>query len=715
MGRKNSRLLKRDTCWRYILSFLVILVLPIAFFSVFFLKNNRDIYEEMILEQARASLDSTMMELERNIEALEAIVNYNMQHYYMQEYAIRKEYANTEIRVALSSAVITHSILQDISYYNEANPNVVYTTKGTYSLFYYAKLFSGLENEETLLEQWASVDKSGWWITWKDKKSNDLARTPELHYIIKLRSKELWIFTISQQSLNEILVEEKADTLLISESDILIYPFVQNSNDNKYAENYCKINSVSPKNYFELERYIRKDYLFQDVDKWQNHFILMLVLVLFIGGILVMVLTFYNEYPIRELQNYCREKVHNIPSTVRGIEIFQFTMKRMEEQVTLLKDKQRKNQLLLRLLYGKESDTVEFKEALQKAGIFRNAECFRVIVVTFVKEFEADISKLILALDRWGSEEYEFHTIEMYSNEGAVMIVGMREAADEDIKNELMHISNIFERDLGKQIYFYIGDKQTDLKKIHFSYLTAMACSQRKENKKENVYIYKPSKERKKFIYPNKEIGALYSALVDTDFDKATMLTNVLLDILRQQSNNRFISIALYYDILNTYYRAQIKLEMDTDVAFLDIDLLETKDTLDAVHMILRIKDQFQCYIESTKESEMEAHLVSKVVKYIDEDSEICELTVSMIADYFNISISNLSHQFKRYMNRTISDYITEKKFLHAKKLLLDSDDSVQMIAAKIGYGQTSNFIRKFKQFYGMTPLEYRNLKKDAE
>jgi AraC-like DNA-binding protein len=50
----------------------------------------------------------------------------------------------------------------------------------------------------------------------------------------------------------------------------------------------------------------------------------------------------------------------------------------------------------------------------------------------------------------------------------------------------------------------------------------------------------------------------------------------------------------------------------------------------------------------------------------------------------------------------------------YAKELLSTTSLSVSEIAAKLGYFQTSSFIRKFKQSENMTPGEYRNKEIDA-
>ena len=71
--------------------------------------------------------------------------------------------------------------------------------------------------------------------------------------------------------------------------------------------------------------------------------------------------------------------------------------------------------------------------------------------------------------------------------------------------------------------------------------------------------------------------------------------------------------------------------------------------------------------------------------------------------------MSNLSHQFKAQTNSKISEYITEKKFSYACRLLRETDYNIQKIADMTGYGRADSFGRKFRQHYGMSPAEYRS------
>jgi len=99
-------------------------------------------------------------------------------------------------------------------------------------------------------------------------------------------------------------------------------------------------------------------------------------------------------------------------------------------------------------------------------------------------------------------------------------------------------------------------------------------------------------------------------------------------------------------------------------------------------------------------------------MEYVDDNKASSEMNVSMVADYFGMSVSNLSHRFKLYTNQKISDYITEKRFEYVGELLINTDYRISDISAMLGYTQTSNFIRKFKQYFGVTPVEYRDREK---
>ena len=165
-------------------------------------------------------------------------------------------------------------------------------------------------------------------------------------------------------------------------------------------------------------------------------------------------------------------------------------------------------------------------------------------------------------------------------------------------------------------------------------------------------------------------------------------------------------------EVCQSYRQAMIcsqsskKEELTGVVYYQETEEEDVQDNHSMTGMISQISEQIQLLIDEEKK---EKHIISEVIEYIDDNVDSPELSVSSVADYFDISISNLSHQFKTQMGCTISAYITEKKFAYASELLLTTDNSVSMIAEMLGYSQARSFIRKFGQYYGVSPMEYRN------
>ena len=74
------------------------------------------------------------------------------------------------------------------------------------------------------------------------------------------------------------------------------------------------------------------------------------------------------------------------------------------------------------------------------------------------------------------------------------------------------------------------------------------------------------------------------------------------------------------------------------------------------------------------------------------------DFSVQSVAAYFGLSVSNLSHYFKKRSGNTLSGFINETKLTLVKQLLEETELPVSEIAQRAGYYHTSNFIRMFKK-----------------
>lgn len=100
--------------------------------------------------------------------------------------------------------------------------------------------------------------------------------------------------------------------------------------------------------------------------------------------------------------------------------------------------------------------------------------------------------------------------------------------------------------------------------------------------------------------------------------------------------------------------------------------------------------------------------IINKVIELINENYSK-DLSLDDIASTVLLSTGYLCKIFKAETGLTIYDFITRQRMEAAKQMLLsNSNPKIQDIAAKVGYNNTQSFIRFFKKYFGMTPVDYR-------
>jgi AraC family transcriptional regulator len=84
------------------------------------------------------------------------------------------------------------------------------------------------------------------------------------------------------------------------------------------------------------------------------------------------------------------------------------------------------------------------------------------------------------------------------------------------------------------------------------------------------------------------------------------------------------------------------------------------------------------------------------------------ELPLSEIAQSVNLSSWRLCHLFKEETGTSPTHYLKWLRMQRAKELLETTFLSVKEIRDKVGVRDESHFVRNFKGFYGLSPMQYR-------
>lgn len=108
--------------------------------------------------------------------------------------------------------------------------------------------------------------------------------------------------------------------------------------------------------------------------------------------------------------------------------------------------------------------------------------------------------------------------------------------------------------------------------------------------------------------------------------------------------------------------------------------------------------------------SNYDSKIISFVKDYVNENYKSAKL--EDIAEEVHMNPNYLSQFFKQKTGECFSNYLIKVKMNRAAELLDDIKYKTYEISELVGYSNTKNFTRTFKNFYGKSPKEYRNQKK---
>ncbi len=98
---------------------------------------------------------------------------------------------------------------------------------------------------------------------------------------------------------------------------------------------------------------------------------------------------------------------------------------------------------------------------------------------------------------------------------------------------------------------------------------------------------------------------------------------------------------------------------------------------------------------------------VESVVSYIDANLSQ-DLSLTRLSEYTMLSNNYLSRIFKEHKGVNLVDYITRCRMDKAAEMLSETRLPVEQIARALGYNTPHYFSRRFREYSGLTPNQYR-------
>ena len=104
--------------------------------------------------------------------------------------------------------------------------------------------------------------------------------------------------------------------------------------------------------------------------------------------------------------------------------------------------------------------------------------------------------------------------------------------------------------------------------------------------------------------------------------------------------------------------------------------------------------------------------IVGEILEYIDQNYYQNISLKELAENKYFVNYSYLSRIFGQETGMTFSRYLISLRLKKAAEFLENEDMKINSIAFEVGYNDVSHFIQSFKKAYGMTPEEFRSVKK---
>ncbi len=200
-------------------------------------------------------------------------------------------------------------------------------------------------------------------------------------------------------------------------------------------------------------------------------------------------------------------------------------------------------------------------------------------------------------------------------------------------------------------------------------------------------------------------------------FDKYPMLVSDTLALMEQWVDQEvYLLDALSSELIDLVVK-QVKypkfshtLSMAKEYGF-DSEKLQLSQTRYYFRMaaVMRMEKSILQMIHGLKKEHQyqNPRIVNQIKQFLDEHYAD-KITLDELAKRIPISRSYLTILFKQDTGKTVWEYLMDVRMRTAKLLLLDHNLKIYELANQIGYENSEHFSKLFKEYYGVTPKEYR-------
>lgn len=383
---------------------------------------------------------------------------------------------------------------------------------------------------------------------------------------------------------------------------------------------------------------------------------------------------------------------------IRGIQ-----EEKSQQEERRQEDWQNQQNLLYKILTGahlKESE----RERIN-AELFSKGAALRLVHVEFMDNFFETREEVFLNFVRMYLGEQTKY-VNLFQNESCLLIREKKYLGREFLEGQLLKLSRDVEAFVSEGMFAAVS----------------RICSTMEEFEKEVEAILNIQREFFGFGQmlvwtENQRLQEYYSGDVEAirrqlmqaiEANRPELIRKFTDQLLETISSNQRMSKLyvqnIFYTVFQAIYDKNPNIRYEQILSSSDI-LFHSKNARDMLALFQKnIGEMLEVIQDGTED---DSSLIQKI-KNLVEKEYMHDVSLSYVAEKVNLAPAYVSYVFKKETGQTLIKYITETKMEKARLLLEEGVLKMGQIAKACGYENQSYFNRAFKNYYGLTPKQFR-------
>lgn len=761
MNLKEVLKARNSIIFSWLLSYILILLIPIAFTGTVYFITVRTIEQETnranlaMLKQVQLNMDNILKDAERLSFDISFNPNIQLLTTSQETNWNSKQYEVSEIVKEFKRMNITNGYINSFYVYFKNLDAVVSSTTASRSNL----MHSILDNNGIRYEQWIEMLQgvhTGSYISIGDKTNPNKDPGPiaymrsipisnpekALATIVILFNKERFtemIQNIQLAQYGNIFILDRDNKILASTASFNLSDILQANelidSDNMLVKGKGKdslIISHTKSDVSELKyvSIVPREIVMEKSDFTEKLMIASIILCFIFGGAVSVLLTLRNYNPVRDLIGIVLNgKIKN--SYDKSGNEYQFIYEAIQDA---LQEKEKVNQkleqqssvvradFLQKLLKGKLGNISVHHNAFYALDMQVISEDFMVVLISIEDKgklassaTEADFeeeSKILCfvitnVFDELLGQRYKAFVTEI--DEKIACLVNPKDSEAVDHVQELVKITEEMQSFLRKYydmaLTVSVSDAHKGILEIPEAYREAVEAMEYKMIAGNGKIISFQSVKNnvKNYFYPLEKEQKLVNCIKSGEFEKGKQLLDEII-------SSNFIDGAptvemtryFMFDLASTIVKTVKEIPAAESVEKLFECKTVAELQMEITNTLLSVSELIQ-----SKTGNRSYELSRSIIEFVNSHYGEITLNVAMIAENLEITPTYMSKLFKDQTGEALPDYINKVRLEKAKVLLKDEKLNISEAAVKVGYLNSNALIRSFKKYEGVTPGKY--------